>query len=125
MGSKESKPRPIASRLLRDRLARIAACEKSGKSLKAYAEEHGLSVHMLYQAKKVARERGMIAPHPHRTKRIRTRRPSSAPAKFVEAIAKPREVSVGVAWRLRMNSGDVLEGASPLVADDLSPRRGI
>jgi transposase-like protein len=62
MGSKRSSGAgPFVT--LRKRLAQIEACEKSGESLKEYARRHGLSVHALYQAKKVARRQGLIPPY--------------------------------------------------------------
>ena len=48
---------------LRERLSQIRACEKSGESLKAYAERHAMSVGSLYQAKKLARQQGALPPH--------------------------------------------------------------
>ena len=61
--SRRSSKRGSASALLRERLSLIRACEKSGESLKSYAERHGISVHALYQAKKAARKRGLLPPH--------------------------------------------------------------
>ena len=46
----------------RERLAAVRACEKSGETLKSYAARQGLSVHSLYQAKKVARADRTIKP---------------------------------------------------------------
>ena len=111
MGSGRSG-RPEPSDTLRGRLAQIQACEKSGESLKAYAERRGLSVHMLYQAKKMARQQGLLPPYrsgkpvPDRSKKTRAPR-------FVEAsvatVRQPQAV-----WRLRFAGGEVLESNTPL-----------
>lgn len=111
MGSKKSEGfKPSAT--LRSRLAEIDACEKSGESLKGYAERRGLSVHMLYQAKKIARQQGLLPPYrsgkpvPDRSKKTRAPR-------FVEAsvatVRQPQAV-----WRLRFAGGEVLESNTPL-----------
>lgn len=87
MGSKRSSGAG-PSVTLRKRLAQIEACEKSGESLKVYAERHGLSVHTLYQAKKVARRQGLIPPY-RIQHAARAAKPSKArPARFVQAVRK-------------------------------------
>ena len=48
---------------LRKGLAHIRSCEKSGETLKSYAERRGLSVRSLYDAKKKLRVHGIVAPH--------------------------------------------------------------
>lgn len=117
MGSKESR-KGGASGALRDRLAHIRACEKSGESLKAYAERHGLSVHTLYQAKKLARQRGLLPPHRgHRARRPRKKRSESV--RFAEAVVRPRDPGAGPTWRLRLASGDVIESHCALEHDQL------
>jgi hypothetical protein len=117
MASKRSRKTGDPGKL-RDRLAHIHACEKSGKSLKAYAEHHGLSVHALYQAKKMARERGLLPPHrSDGTRAPRKRR--SDPIRFAEAVVRPLPAGDGPTWRLRLASGDVIEGHCALEHDDL------
>ncbi len=103
---------------LHDRLAHIRACEKSGESLKACAERHGLSVHALYQAKKMARQRGLLPPHrSHGARRPRKKRPE--PVRFAEAIVRPRDPGASPTWRLRLASGDVIESHATLEPDQL------
>jgi len=71
-------------------------------------------VHSLYQAKKQARQRGLIAAHG--SQKARAARPKRVP-RFVEAIAAPIDSAPALAWRLRLRSGDVLESTTPLDAD--------
>ncbi len=118
MGSKNSR-RDRASANLRKRLAVIRACEKSGESLKDYAERQGLSVHMLYQAKKVARQQGLLAPHgaePARRTRskARPRRP-----RFVDVVRREEARQPAVAWRLRFSTGVVFESETSLGPDEI------
>ncbi len=114
----KSFSRVVLSATLRKRLAQVEACEKSGKSLKAYAERRGLSVDTLYQAKKEARRQGLIPPH---------RRVSAAGAEESSAVVgSPRFVKVvrraeadrqAAAWQLRFPGGEVLESNSALTPD--------
>jgi hypothetical protein len=94
-------------------LAEIQSCEDSGESLKAYASRRGISVHSLYQAKKMAREQGLLPPHRNQkakssgTKSIR-------PLRFVEATTVVSSHPPSAAWRVRFASGEVLESNTPL-----------
>jgi len=112
MGSKRSS-RAAGSAALRKRLAEIQSCEDSGESLKAYATRRGISVHSLYQAKKMARQQGLLPPHrnqktkPSRTKAVR-------PPRFVEATTVVSSRPPSAAWRLRFAGGEVLESHTPL-----------
>ncbi len=74
----KNRERSGASPALRKRLAQIKDCEKSGGTLKAYAERHGLSLGTLYQAKKQARRHGLLPPH-RRQAEARTAAKSHAP----------------------------------------------
>jgi len=117
MGSKKSRSR-VPSSGLRERLRQIRACEQSGATLKEYAARHGISVHALYQAKKQARQQGLLPAHgTSKTRGVgpkRTLRP-----RFVEAIAAPAPAApASLAWRLRLRSGDVLESSTPLGHDE-------
>ena len=112
MGSKKFDG-SATSATLRRRLSQIQACEKSGETLKAYAERHGLSVHSLYQAKKMARQRGLLAPHRSGRTKGRASKEDRAP-RFVEArppVALRHPVTV---WRLRFRGGEVLESSALL-----------
>jgi transposase-like protein len=102
---------------LRKRLAAVRACEKSGETLKSYAARQGLSVHSLYQAKKLARQHGMLAPH--RTDKAEPSEPrSSQPRRFVEAIRRADAREGGATWRIRFPSGAVLESSAPLAMEE-------
>jgi hypothetical protein len=111
MGSKKSQGRDTSARL-RKRLEQVRACEQSGETLKAYAARHKMSVHALYQAKKLARQQGLWPAHG--TPKTRAVRSASRRPRFVEAIAAPVAHTLGFAWRLRLRSGDVLESSTPL-----------
>ncbi len=116
MGSKNAGA-GTASATLRKRLVQVRACERTGESLKAYAARHGISVHSLYQAKKQARQQGLLRPHGAEkgslTRSSRPRRP-----RFVEAISAPAQPQPGYSWRLRFSSGEVLESSTPLGGDE-------
>ncbi len=117
MGSKNSR-RDRASSSLRKRLAEIRACEKSGESLKDYAERRGLSVHMLYQAKKVARQQGLLAPH--RAGAVQRKRSKASPRpRFVDAVRRDETQSLSAAWRLRLPTGAVFESETSLSPDEI------
>jgi hypothetical protein len=116
MGSKRSSGAG-PSVTLRKRLAQIEACEKSGESLKVYAERHGLSVHTLYQAKKVARRQGLIPPYRIQNTARAAKSSKARPARFVQAVRKLDTPVQGMAWRLRFASGEVLESGTPLTVE--------
>ena len=117
MGSKKSSGTE-ASPTLRTRLAQISACEKSGESLKDYAARQGLSVHMLYQAKKLARQQGLLAPH--RTEPVkRTRSKSSHRPRFVDVVRRDEAQQSAIAWRLRLPTGVVFESGTSLTPDEI------
>ncbi len=117
MGSKRTRG-AVPSAKLRKRLEQIEACEKSGESLKAYARRHGLSVDALYQAKKVARRQGLIAPYHHQGTGRAKGSSASSPSRFVKAIRRTDAPgSQGTAWRLRFSGGEVLESSTPLSTD--------
>ena len=102
---------------LRKRLEQVKACEKSGESLKAYAERQGVSVHALYQAKKLARRNGLLPPH--RGSESKLAKPKQRrPSRFVEAVRPPVGREPGPAWRLRLAGGEVLESSTPLGIDE-------
>lgn len=116
--SRRSSKRGTASARLRERLNVVRACEKSGESLKTYAERHEISVHSLYQAKKVARKKGLLPPH--RSARSASQRKSTRPARFVEARATTSmPPAIRSSWRIRFTSGDVLESNAPLSMEDV------
>ncbi len=116
MGSKNAGA-GAASATLRKRLVQVRACERTGESLKVYAARHGISVHSLYQAKKQARQQGLLPPHgAERVSPARSSRPRRP--RFVEAISAPAMLQPGYSWRLRFSSGEVLESSTPLGGDE-------
>jgi len=112
--SRSTRPSPT----LRRHLAEIRACEKSGETLKAYAQRQGLSVQALYQAKKWARQQGLLPPH-RKPNRARSA-PSVPDRRFVEAVrrAEVRDEASRPAWRIRFSDGRVLESVAPLSFDE-------
>ena len=117
MGSKKADGGAAAA-TLRKRLLQVSACERAGESLKAYAARHGISVHTLYQAKKLARQRGLLPPHgAEKGSPARSRRPRRS--RFVEAISAPARPQAGYSWRLQFSSGEVLESGTPLAGDEV------
>ena len=116
MGTRSGKSRP--SPTLRQHLVHVKASEASGETLKAYAQRRGLSVQALYQAKKVARQRGLLAPH-RGTSSKRSRSKRSRPSRFVEAVRPPVMREPSPVWRLRFASGEVLESGTPLGIEEV------
>ncbi len=117
--SRRSTNQGTASVRLRERLSVVRACEKSGEPLKTYAERHGISVHALYQAKKVARKKGLLPPH-RSARSTPSQRMSARPPRFVEArTTTSMTPATRPTWRIRFASGDVLESDAPLSMDDV------
>ncbi len=119
MGRRSSK-RGAASAALGEHLSAVRSCEKSGESLKSYAERHGVSVHALYQAKKTARKKGLLPPY-RATSPAGSRAKPTRRTRFVEvrstASAPP---PVRSTWRIRFASGEVLESDAALSVDDIA-----
>ncbi len=112
---KSKRSREAGSPALHRRLAEIQSCEDSGESLKAYAIRRGISVHSLYQAKKMARQQGLLPPHrSQKTKSSRTRTKAVRPLRFVEATAVVSLPPASAVWRVRFAGGTVLESHTPL-----------
>ena len=104
---------------LRRHLVHVEACEASGETLKVYAHRRGLSVQSLYQAKKIARKMGLLAPHGlpssigSGTKAARRRR-------FVEARTTTSATpATSPTWRIRFTCGAVFESNAPLSMEDV------
>ena len=102
---------------LRKRLAHIRSCERSGETLKSYAERKGLSVGSLYEAKKKLRVHGIVAPHGKRAAATATSR-KSQPPRFIEAVRRADAREGTVSWRIRFPGGELLEGTRPLNFDE-------
>ena len=101
----------------RKQLAHIRACEESGETLKSYAERHGLRVHSLYHAKKLAREHGILPPHRKQKGSSQVPR-GSQPPRFVEAVRRADVGEGAVSWRVRFPGGELLESTRPLSFDE-------
>jgi len=119
-GSNEKSTVAKASPLLRDRVAAIRACERSGETLNAYAARTGVSVSTLYEAKRRARSLGLLPPYRSARRRAATKPPSweSGATRFVEATVRPAPRDEAFAWRLRFPGGEILEATTPLGGDE-------
>ena len=102
---------------LRKGLAHIRSCEKSGETLKSYAERKGLSVGSLYEAKKKLRVQGIVAPH-GKPPAAAARSGPSQPPRFIEAVRRADEREGTVSWRIRFSGGGLLESTRPLSFDE-------
>ena len=104
--------------LQRQGLERLAACARSGMTIRAYAKRHRLSEPQLYQMAKVLRSKGVLAA---------ARRGGKAEPPRVLAVRKPRFVEVDAravaqapsgasptAWCARLPNGVVVEGSTDL-----------
>lgn len=113
-----SKAGPLSS-VDRKYLAEVRACEVSGESLAKYAERKGVPVYPLYQAKKRAREVGLLPPYRNGATRSKPAPRRTRPPRFIEAIPRiePREGSA--VWRVRLPDGAVFESMAPLDIDDV------
>lgn len=85
-------------------LERIRACEASGKSVAAYAEEHGFQVRTMYDAKKVLVKKGVLP------------RTQQAPFQRVQVQAE----TAAAEWRVRMPNGVLVEFSGGIDRGSLS-----
>ena len=85
-------------------LERIQACEASGKSITAYAAEHGFPVRAMYDAKKVLVRKGVL-PRTHRS-----------PFQRVQTEA----VTVGGEWCIQLPNGAAVDFSGTVDAGTLS-----
>ena len=85
-------------------LARLQACEASGKSFTAYAAEHGFPVRALYDAKKTLVNKGVLP----RTRQSRFQRVQTA------------TVASDTKWRIRLPNGVLVEFCGAVDGDSLS-----
>jgi hypothetical protein len=84
----------------------LGACTQRGETVRAYAKQHGLSEHAMYQAAKELRQRGLLPAS--RRRRSGAKKPS-----FVKVSPAVRSMSSGT-WRARLPNGIVLEGSDGL-----------
>jgi hypothetical protein len=85
-------------------LEQVKACEASGKSVVAFATEHGIEVRAMYGARKVLVRKGVLP----RTRGVRFQR--------AEAIA----VSSDSEWRIRLPNGVSVDFSGTVDAGSLS-----
>jgi len=88
--------------------------------MKHYAVRRGLSVHTLYQAKKVLRKKGVfVSPDGSRAK-PRIGRAAEKPAlRFVQAVRRSEEQEQGLTWRVRLPGGVIFESNAVLSSDEM------
>ena len=85
-------------------LERIQACEASGKSITAYAAEHGFPARAMYDAKKVLVRKGVLP----RTQGVRFQRTQTTAA------------SSDSEWRIRLPNGVAVDFSGPVDAGTLT-----
>lgn len=85
-------------------LEHIKACAASGKSVSAYAAEHGFQVRSMYDAKKVLVKKGVLP----RTGQTRFQRVQTA------------TVTTDTQWRIRLPNGVLVEYTGNVDAASLS-----
>ena len=85
-------------------LKQIHACEASGKSVAAYAAEHGIEVRAMYGAKKVLVKKGVLP----RTQGVRFQR-----AETTAVISDSK-------WRIRLANGISVDFSGTVDAGSLS-----
>lgn len=109
------------SRTVEKRLREIEGCARRGESVKAYAERTGQSVYAFYEAKRRAREAGVLPPRRRRTgiEGRGARAPRFTEAVVVTPAPTTSTPAGALAWRLRLPTGAVLESATPLDATSL------
>jgi hypothetical protein len=105
---------------LRQHLVHVKACKASGETLKAYAQRRGLSVQSLYQAKKIARKKGLLAPYGSPSS-VGPGKKTARRRRFVEARTTRTSATPAAnpTWRIRFTCGAVLESNAPLSMEDV------
>ena len=111
--AKQGSTRRLTARV-RKLLSEVRACEHSGETLRAYAERKGYPVRELYEAKRVARQHGLISKD---TKHAQ-KGPALTPS-FVQVVPRPELRPGRPTWRLQLPSGAVLESEAPLGIEDV------
>ena len=85
-------------------LEQIQACEASGKSVIAYASEHGFAVRAMYDAKKALVRKGVLP----RTRRARFQR------------VQTEVVTVGGQWHIQLPNGVAVDFSGTVDGGSLS-----
>ncbi len=105
---------------LRRHLSEIRDCEQSGEPMKRYAARKGLSIHTLYQAKKVLRKKGVLGSPSGTRAKSRIVRTAEKPAlRFVQAVRRSEDDEMGLAWRVRLPGGVIFESKAALASDEM------
>lgn len=105
---------------LRRHLDTIRDCERSGEPMKRHAARKGLSIHTLYQAKKVLRKKGVLGSPSGTRAKSRIVRTAEKPAlRFVQAVRRSEEQERGLAWRVRLPGGVIFESRAVLTSDEM------
>jgi hypothetical protein len=97
-------------------LKHLRAAERSGAPLTAYAKRLGLSEQSMYEAKRLLRGYGLIAPAIAR---------KTAPPRFTRVSIAPREAPPLRSLRVRLASGAVLEWSEAPQGDALRELFGL
>ena len=87
-------------------LEQIRACEASGKSVAAYAVEHGIEARAMYGAKKVLVKKGVL--------------PRTQGVRFQRAKTTADCVSSDSEWRIRLPNGVSVDFSGTVDAGSLS-----
>jgi hypothetical protein len=104
---------------LRRHLDVIRACERSGEPMKRYAARKNLSIHTLYQAKKVLRKKGVLGSPSVAPAKRRIARAAEKPAlRFVQAVRRSEESEIGFRWRVHLPGGVIFESNAALTSDE-------
>jgi len=103
---------------LRRHLDVIRDCERSGEPMKRYAARKGLSIHTLYQAKKVLRKKGVLGlPSVAPAKRRMARAAEKPALRFVQAVRRSEEPEMGLRWRVHLPGGVIFESNAALTSE--------
>jgi hypothetical protein len=105
---------------LRRHLGEIRECERSGEPMKRYAARKGLSIHTLYQAKKVLRKKGVLGSPSGTRAKPRIVRTAEKPAlRFIQAVRRSEDHEMGLAWWVRLPGGVIFESKAALASDEM------
>jgi len=94
-------------------LAHIKACEQSGLSARAYADEHGLKVNSLYNARHLLKAKGVLCRAEAEEPQGVQRTPAEPKTRFQRVVVRP-EVEPEV---------DVTAFCAPRSSQDVAPCR--
>jgi hypothetical protein len=110
MGQRRSRDDTPPTRLTERQaywLEQLQACEASGLTTRAFSQKHRLSVHALYQARKMRRRREAVA-SPVKKRSVT----------FAKVRTVPPVPVQGGLWRVRLPNGAVIELEAPRGPED-------